>query len=241
MAIKRSRRERTPSSSSKEGAPQVTRIDRYPILIGKNVDLASFTFDAHSFHIEDLFVDFSYIMLHHMDLVLSGTRAKTLSYEMILTKVFKHFEVSFRDLVILLPKATDTINTLTLKRMEIFKEGGRWVVKFKGFDDESEPSTLPFEDGKEMDEDEDDPLPRPRSHKPSSSTFDFTFTKDHYNNFNGWIDSLTSTVEGLHHTIEGLRNTMGTLQVSVDGMTTLLQALQSRLDAVLSPHLLPKN
>ncbi|KAL2518104.1 Uncharacterized protein Adt_14351 [Abeliophyllum distichum] len=56
MAAKCSRRERLPSSSSEEEAPQAARIDGCPILIGKNVDIASFTFDAPFFHIEDLFV-----------------------------------------------------------------------------------------------------------------------------------------------------------------------------------------
>ncbi|KAL2474403.1 Uncharacterized protein Adt_35139 [Abeliophyllum distichum] len=69
-------------------------------------------------------LDFSYIMIQHMSCVLSGTRAKLLSYDMILTKIFQHFEVPVCDLVALLPKATDTINTLTLKRMKIFKEDG---------------------------------------------------------------------------------------------------------------------
>ncbi|KAL2524804.1 Uncharacterized protein Adt_09858 [Abeliophyllum distichum] len=376
MAIKRSRRKRAPYSSSEEETPQVTRIDRCPVLIGKNVNLASFTFDAPSFHIEDLFVgmgwvpiltlndivypsivkdfytkmtfssgtgitclvrnkrikitqelirsilhledggiclyttktsphleeynlveacrritgkhfetpsrlstnqltltcrvlhniitniivprkghldevnhydvflldsfligrklDFSYIMLQHMNSVLSSTRPKALPYGMILTKVFQHFEVSFRDLVVLLAKATDTINTLTLKRMKIFKEDGQWVAKSRGFDDESRPFTLPFKGGEEMDKDEDDPPPRPISHRPSSSTSDFTFTEDHYNILNSQIDSLVSTMEGL-------RNTMGTLQESVNGMTTLLQALHSHLDAVLLPHPPPEN
>ncbi|KAL2506004.1 Uncharacterized protein Adt_21625 [Abeliophyllum distichum] len=81
-------------------------------------------------------LDFSYIMLQHMNLVLSGTRPKVLSYGIILTKVFQHFEVSFCDSIALLPKATDTITTLTLKSMKIFKEDGQWVAKSKAFDDE---------------------------------------------------------------------------------------------------------
>ncbi|KAL2480340.1 Uncharacterized protein Adt_33306 [Abeliophyllum distichum] len=57
MTTKCSRRERPPSSSSsEEDDPQIKRIDRGPVLLGKNVDLASFTFDTHSFHIEELFV-----------------------------------------------------------------------------------------------------------------------------------------------------------------------------------------
>ncbi|KAL2542546.1 Uncharacterized protein Adt_03524 [Abeliophyllum distichum] len=63
MSAKRSRRERTPPSSSKEEAPQVTQIDRCHVLIGKNVDLASFTFDPPSFHIEDLFVGISWVSI----------------------------------------------------------------------------------------------------------------------------------------------------------------------------------
>ncbi|KAL2525720.1 Uncharacterized protein Adt_10774 [Abeliophyllum distichum] len=173
-----------------------------------------------------------------MSCVHSGTRAKALPYGMILNKIFQHFEVPVRDLVVLLPKATDTINILTLKRMKIFKEDGQWVAKTKGFDDESGPSTLPFE-GKEVDVDEDEPPLRPRSQRPSSSSFGFT--EDHFNLLNGRIDSLTSSVEGLHNTTDDLRRTMGTLQHSVDGMTSLLHALHARLNAVLPPHPPPED
>ncbi|KAL2466676.1 Uncharacterized protein Adt_42527 [Abeliophyllum distichum] len=153
-------------------------------------------------------LDFSYIMIQHISCILSGTRAKALSYGMILTKIFQHFEVSVRDSVALLPKATDTINTFTLKRMKIFKEDGQWVAKTKDFDDESGPSTLPFK-GEELDVDEDEPPPRPRSQRPSSFFSDFT--EDHFNLLNGGIDSLTSSVEGLHNTADDLRRTMETL------------------------------
>ncbi|KAL2491256.1 Uncharacterized protein Adt_26884 [Abeliophyllum distichum] len=180
-------------------------------------------------------LDFPYIMLQHMNFVLSGTRPKALPYGMFLTKVFEHFGVSVHDSVVLLPKATDTINISILKCMKIFKKDGQWVAKSKGFDDESSPSTLPFEGGEEMDEDEDEPPPRPRPQRPSSSSSGFT--EDHFNLLNGRIDSLTSSVEGLHNTADDLRRTMETLQHSVDGMTSLLQALHARLDAVLPPHL----
>ncbi|KAL2491219.1 Uncharacterized protein Adt_26847 [Abeliophyllum distichum] len=63
MAAKHSKRKRSPSSSSEVEATQTNRIDRCPVLIGKNVDLASFTFDAHSFHIEDLFVGMGWISI----------------------------------------------------------------------------------------------------------------------------------------------------------------------------------
>ncbi|KAL2491917.1 Uncharacterized protein Adt_27545 [Abeliophyllum distichum] len=289
VAAKRPRSDWPPSSSSSEEEdPHTKRIDRCPILIGKNVDLTSFTFDAPSFNLENLFEGMGWVpiltlddkvyptlvkefytkmkfspgagitcllrnkrikitpelirtilhledggvrlyttktiphtneydpitacchvtgknfeaavrlssnqltlpcrVLHniiahiivprkghldeHMSCVLSGTRPKALPYGMILTKIFQHFEVSFRDSVALVPKATDTINVLNLKRMKIFKENGQWVAKSKGFDDESGPSTLPFE-GEDMDADEDAPPPsppRPRSHQPSSST-----------------------------------------------------------------------
>ncbi|KAL2527276.1 Uncharacterized protein Adt_12330 [Abeliophyllum distichum] len=57
MAAKRTRSERPPSSSSSdEDDPQTKWIDRCPVLIDKNIDLASFTFDAPSFNIENLFV-----------------------------------------------------------------------------------------------------------------------------------------------------------------------------------------
>ncbi|KAL2498715.1 Uncharacterized protein Adt_24265 [Abeliophyllum distichum] len=339
MSAKCSRRERPPSSSSSEEEdPQIKRIDRCPVLLGKNVDLASFTFDAPSFHIEELFVcmgwvgilllndkvypsivkdfynkmtfspgteitcllrnkrvkitqdlipsllrlevsgirlyttktilhteecnpveacrrvtgkhfetptrlstnqltltcrvlhniiahiivprkghhdevnhydvflldsillrrklDFPYIMLQHMNSVLSGTRPKALPYGMILTKVFEHFRVSVHDLVALLSKATDTINISTLKCMKIFKEDGQWVANLR---DLTKNRVLLH--CKEKNEDEDVPLPRQRSNRPSSSTSGFTFTEDHYNMLNGRIDSLTSTAEGLHNSM----------------------------------------
>ncbi|KAL2491613.1 Uncharacterized protein Adt_27241 [Abeliophyllum distichum] len=167
-------------------------------------------------------LDFSYIMLQHMNCVLSGTRAKALPYRMILTKAFQHFEVSFYNSVALLPKATDTINTLTLKRINFFKEDDQWVAKSKGFDDEPGPSTLPFEG----DEEEDEPPSRPRSHRPSSSSS--SFNEDQFNLLNSQINSLSSAVDGLHYSVD-------TLQQSVDGMSSLLQALNSHLEAMFPP------
>ncbi|KAL2484821.1 hypothetical protein Adt_29577 [Abeliophyllum distichum] len=62
MAAKRSRRERPPPpSSSEEEDSQTKRIDHCPILIGKNVDLTSFTFDVSSFNIENLFIVMSWV------------------------------------------------------------------------------------------------------------------------------------------------------------------------------------
>ncbi|KAL2490879.1 Uncharacterized protein Adt_26507 [Abeliophyllum distichum] len=187
-------------------------------------------------------INFSYIMIQHMSCVLSGNRPKALPYGMILTKNFQHFEISFRDSVAIFPKATDTINVLTLKRMKIFKENGQWVAKSNGFDDESGPSTLPFE-GEDMDADNDAPppsSPRPRSHWPSSSTSGFT--EDHFNLLNGRIDSLASTVDGLQHVMSDLQNTeaniqttVGRLQSSVDGITSLLHALHSHLSIDFPP------
>ncbi|KAL2519060.1 Uncharacterized protein Adt_15307 [Abeliophyllum distichum] len=182
-------------------------------------------------------LDFSYIMIQHMTSVLSGTRPKMLPYEMILTKHFQHFEISFRDSVAVLPKATNFINVLTLKRMKIFKENRQWMAKSKGFDDESGPSTLPFE-GEDLHDDEDAPPPSPPL--PSSSTFDFN--KDHFNLLNGRIDSLVSTVDGLQHASSDLQNTaatiqttLGRLQTSVNGITSLLHALHSYLGTVFPP------
>ncbi|KAL2517710.1 Uncharacterized protein Adt_13957 [Abeliophyllum distichum] len=115
---------------------------------------------------------------------------------MIITKIFRHFKISFNNEIVLNLKPTDTINIHTLKRMKIVKEDGQWVAKTKGFDAESGPSTLPFEGGEKMDKDDDEedtPLPshprdRPSSHMPSSSTSGFSFTEDHYNLLNGRID-----------------------------------------------------
>ncbi|KAL2531460.1 Uncharacterized protein Adt_04811 [Abeliophyllum distichum] len=110
-----------------------------------------------------------------------------LPYGMILTKIFRHFKISFRDEVVLNPKSIDTINIYTLKCMKIVKDDGQWVSKTKGIDAKLGPSTLPFEDGEKMDEvddEEDAHLPsHPRdilnSHMPSSSTSGFSFTEDY--------------------------------------------------------------
>ncbi|KAL2513126.1 Uncharacterized protein Adt_18726 [Abeliophyllum distichum] len=182
-----------------------------------------------------------------MNSVLSGTRPKALPYGMILTKNFQHFEISFRDSVAVLPKATDTINVLILKRMKIFKENGQWVAKSKGFDHESGPSTLPFEG--EDTHDEEDALspspPRPRSHQSSSSTS--SFNEDHFNLLNGRIDSLASTVDDLQHAVSylqytaaNIQTTVGGLQTSVDGITSLLHSLHSHLGTGFSSPPPPK-
>ncbi|KAL2512928.1 Uncharacterized protein Adt_18528 [Abeliophyllum distichum] len=63
MATNRSKRDRQPSSSSEEEAPQANRINHCPVFIRKNVDLASFTFDASLFHIEDLFVGMGWVSI----------------------------------------------------------------------------------------------------------------------------------------------------------------------------------
>ncbi|KAL2506150.1 Uncharacterized protein Adt_21771 [Abeliophyllum distichum] len=118
-------------------------------------------------------------MLNHINTIHRTNRVTALPYGMILTKIFRHFEISFHDEVILNPKPTDTIDIYTLKRMNIVKEDGQLVAKTKGFDAESRPFTLPFEDGEKMDEGDDEedavlpshPCDRPSSHMPSSSTF----------------------------------------------------------------------
>ncbi|KAL2474610.1 Uncharacterized protein Adt_35346 [Abeliophyllum distichum] len=179
-------------------------------------------------------LDFPYIMIQHMNSVLSGSRPKALPYGMILTKVFDHFGVSVLNTTALIPKATDTINILTLKRMKIFKENGQWVAKSKGFDDESGPSTLPFE-GEDMDADEDAPPPsppRPRSHQPSSSTSGIH--EDQFNLLSGRIDSLTSTVDGKKLAVNDLHNTATTIQATVDGIQATVGGLQSSVDGITS-------
>ncbi|KAL2486583.1 Uncharacterized protein Adt_31339 [Abeliophyllum distichum] len=153
---------------------------------------------------------------------------------MILTKIFEHFGVSVLNTIALVPKATDTINTLTLKRMKIFKENGQWVTKSKGFDDESGPSTLPFE-GEDMDADEDAPPPsppRPRSHRPSPSTSGVN--EDQFNLLSRRIDSLTSTVDGMQLAVHDLHNKATTIQATVDGIQATVGGLQSLVDGITS-------
>ncbi|KAL2518221.1 Uncharacterized protein Adt_14468 [Abeliophyllum distichum] len=177
-------------------------------------------------------VDFPFIMLNHINTIHRAHRVMALPYSMIPTKIFCNFEISFLDEVLLYPKLIDTINIHTLKCMEIVTEDGQWVAKTKEFDTESGPSTLPFEDGEEMDkgdDKEDAPHPShphdiPSSHMPSSSTSSFSFTKDHYDLLNGRIDSLTSMVEGLQSLLQQV-------------LAAAQQALNSRFDMVfLLPH-----
>ncbi|KAL2512995.1 Uncharacterized protein Adt_18595 [Abeliophyllum distichum] len=63
MSTKCSRRDRPPSSSSEEEDPEAKQIESCPVLLGKNVNLASFTFDAPSFHLEDLFSAMGWISI----------------------------------------------------------------------------------------------------------------------------------------------------------------------------------
>ncbi|KAL2541620.1 Uncharacterized protein Adt_02598 [Abeliophyllum distichum] len=95
-------------------------------------------------------------MLNHMNIICCAHRITALPYGMILTKIFRHFEISFRDEIIINPKPTNTINNHSSGCMKILKEDGQCVMKTKDFDTESGPSTLPFEDGEAMDEDDDD-------------------------------------------------------------------------------------
>ncbi|KAL2541023.1 Uncharacterized protein Adt_02001 [Abeliophyllum distichum] len=267
MSTKRSRRDRPPSLSCEEEDPQAKRIESCPVLLCKNVDLASFIFDAPSFHLEDLFSAMGWVsILAPHDKVYSsivkdfykkmgfspGTgisclvRNKRIKITQELICSILHLEDGgirlYTTKTIPHLKGYDPVeayrhvtgkhfdnparlssNQLTLTCRVLHNIIAHIIVPRKG------PSTLPFEGDEEMDEDEDEPPLRPRSNRPPSSTSGFTFTEDHYNLFNGQIDSLTSTAEGL-------RNSMVSLQDSVAGMTSLLHALYSRLNAMLPSH-----
>ncbi|KAL2492969.1 Uncharacterized protein Adt_28597 [Abeliophyllum distichum] len=168
-----------------------------------------------------------------MNTVHRGHRPMALPYGMILTKIFQHHQISFRDEVVFSAKPTDTIDIRTLRRMKIIKQDGQWVAQSKGFDDDSGPSTLPFESGEDMDEDVPPPSPpRPRSHRPSSSTSDVN--EDQFNLLNGRIDSLTSTVDGMQLAVNDLHNTTTTIQATVDGIQATVGGLQSSVDGITS-------
>ncbi|KAL2471696.1 Uncharacterized protein Adt_39832 [Abeliophyllum distichum] len=222
------------SSSSKEEAPQATRIDRCPVLIGKNVDPASFTFDAPSFHIEDLFVGMGWVSIltlnDKVDPSITKEFYKKITFSpgtgiscLVRNKRIKITQEFIHSILHLEDGGIRLYTTKTIPHLEeynLVKACCRVTEKHFKIPARLSPSTFPFEGGEEMDEEEDEP--------PLSSTSGFT--EGHFNLLNGRIDSLISSVEGLHHTVEGLCHTMGTLQQSVDGMTTLLQALHSRLE-----------
>ncbi|KAL2461581.1 Uncharacterized protein Adt_45001 [Abeliophyllum distichum] len=182
-------------------------------------------------------IDFSYIILNHMNIVHSANRITKFSYGMLLTKNFHHFEVPMSNKISFSQKPTDTINLNTFKRMKIVKEQGQWVVKTKGFDTE----TLTFEGDEAMDDDDQDeedvPHLSPTHDIPQSvpsSSSKFTFSEDHYNLFNGQIDSLISTVDSLQHSVDGLTFMLQQVLASQ-------QVLKSRFDMMFRPALPPKN
>ncbi|KAL2512182.1 Uncharacterized protein Adt_17782 [Abeliophyllum distichum] len=293
MAAKCPRREKLPSPSSDEEAPPPEqRIDKCPIPVGKNVDLASFTFDTPSFHIEDYLVamgwvslvtldekvypniikefykdlvfypgsgitcmvrnkrlkitrDLIHSILHLEDCDLRIFSSKTIPHlegynpiEAYSRVMIKHFEearrLSSNQLTLPCRVLHNIISHILVPRKCHLDEDGQWVAQSKGFDDESGPSTLPFEGGEEMGEDEDEPPPRPSSHQPPSSTSDFTFTEDHYNLLNGRIDSLASTIDGLQLAVSDLQNTAATIQTTVGGLQTSVNGITSLLHALHS-------
>ncbi|KAL2471078.1 Uncharacterized protein Adt_39214 [Abeliophyllum distichum] len=59
--------ERLLTPSSNDEAPPKNCVDKFSILIGKNVDLTSFTFDASSFHIEDYFISMGWVSIVTLD------------------------------------------------------------------------------------------------------------------------------------------------------------------------------
>ncbi|KAL2480270.1 hypothetical protein Adt_33236 [Abeliophyllum distichum] len=68
MDVKHPKKERPHSPSSEdEDSPSEIRIAKCPVLIGKNVDLGSFTFEAPSFHIEDLFIGMGWVSILTLD------------------------------------------------------------------------------------------------------------------------------------------------------------------------------
>ncbi|KAL2471023.1 Uncharacterized protein Adt_39159 [Abeliophyllum distichum] len=118
-----------------------------------------------------------------------------------------------RDEVFINSKPIDTINIHTLKRMKIVKENGQWVATTKDFDAVSGPPHCCLEEVtlwtrmimmKMMH------LLRLILVSYLAHIFRhlphpiFSFSEDHYNLFNGRIDSLTSTMDGLQHTVGGL-------------------------------------
>ncbi|KAL2531459.1 hypothetical protein Adt_04810 [Abeliophyllum distichum] len=67
MANKLQMRERLPTPSSDDEASPKNCVDKCPILNGKNINLTSFTFDAHSFHIENYFVSMDWVSIVTLD------------------------------------------------------------------------------------------------------------------------------------------------------------------------------
>lgn len=94
-------------------------------------------------------LDFPTIALGLMKLIHTSRYSKALPYVTLLTKNFKHFNVSLEGEAIIKPHPTDIINIQTLKRMKIFKTQGQWVAYTRGFDPALGLSTLPFEDEEE--------------------------------------------------------------------------------------------
>ncbi|KAL2531756.1 hypothetical protein Adt_05107 [Abeliophyllum distichum] len=67
MASKRRWRKRLPTPSFDDDSPLENHLDKCPVLIGKNIDLFSFTYDALSFHIEYFFVSMGWVSIVTLD------------------------------------------------------------------------------------------------------------------------------------------------------------------------------
>ncbi|KAL2517718.1 hypothetical protein Adt_13965 [Abeliophyllum distichum] len=209
IARKHQRRERLPTPSSDDEIPPENCVDKCPILIGKSVDLASFNFDVHSFHIEDYFVVMGWVSIVTLD-----------------KKAYPNLMKEFHQCMAYSPGSED--GQWVAKTKGFDAESGPSTLPFEGGEKMDK-------DGDE----EDTPLPshpreRASSHMPSSSTSDFSFTEDHYNLLNGRIDSLTTTVDDLQHTMDGLQNTAASLQHSVEGLHHSINGLTSLLQQVLA-------
>ncbi|KAL2472014.1 hypothetical protein Adt_40150 [Abeliophyllum distichum] len=161
MSAKRSRRERTPSPLSEEETPQVNRIDRCPVLIGMNVDLASFTFDVPSFNIENLFIGTGIMcpvrnkrIRITQELIRSILHLEDGGIHLYTTKIILHIEEY---------NPADACCRVTEKYFEASRTDNGWRIP-RDLTMSRDPSTLPLKGGEEMDEDEDedDPPPRPR-------------------------------------------------------------------------------
>lgn len=64
---------------------------------------------------------------------------------MLLTKIFKHFDIPLHGKTFVKFSLTDTTNIQTLKQIKIVKEQGQWLAHTKRSDPKLCPSTLPFE------------------------------------------------------------------------------------------------
>jgi hypothetical protein len=180
-------------------------------------------------------IDLSKFILHKMTLFLyeksSKKRDKTwLPFGMWLTKVFKHFEVSFDDEVIIPIETKRTYCASTLQLMHYVEIDGKWVRMVKPAPTPSKPSSsqpsssLQLQDQVEEEEAFDALL---EEQAPKSQS---TMSEDQFSELKALVASLGDTCSTILGEVIALKDRVSTLEVKVDSSLGRMSSLETKVD-----------